>query len=322
MALFESFTPAVFDSIRLIAVISGLAAAAFTALFVISRDKFYRMLQSMIDWLNGVKALVPDTKTFFQALKGSIPEKLDLIFVICLIILGAVLRAVLSTLPIGHDEAYTFMVFAQRDLGSIISDYHLPNNHVFHTILVHYTTQLFGPRLWAIRLPATLSILSMIPVSYLISANYFNRKTALLISTAVAIMPNFILVSLNARGYPVAAFFFLLIWLLAIYLKKHMNLFAWLLFIIFSTLGFFTLPLMLYGFGMVLGWMFVSWLLADISSDYPRGVFLRNLILSGLVVVALTLLLYAPIILNNDARSTAQPPYRAADESGFPQLAL
>jgi hypothetical protein len=295
----ESFTPKVYRLLRQIAIVPGFLAAFTIGCFIFFRQKLYTTIQNTINWLTGIKSLGQDSKTFFSDLKHSIPEKTDLVILLCLIILGAVLRALLSSLPMGHDESYTYIVFARRDLGMIIKDYHLPNNHVFHSILVHFSTQLFGSQPWAIRFPAMLSVLGLVPVSYLVGRNYFRREVALLTSAAVAILPDFILTSVNARGYPVVAFIFFLIWAFAIYLKKKNNLLAWLLFILISALGFFTLPMTLYAFGTVIGWLFVSWLLSDVSSEYPRWVFLRSLFLSGLAVVILTLLLYTPIFLNN-----------------------
>lgn len=296
----ESFTTRVFHFLRQISIVTSFLAAIIVGVFIFYRQKFYSAIQNIINWLTGIKSLRQDSKTFFVDLKNSIPEKTDLAILFCLIILGVVLRALLSSLPMDYDESYSYIVFARRDLGTIITDYHLPNNHVFHTILVHFSTQLFGTQPWAVRLPAILSILGLVLVSYLVGRYYFRREVALLISAAVAILPDFILTSVNARGYPLVAFIFFVIWALAIYLKKKNNLLAWLLFILISTLGFFTLPMMLYAFGMVIGWLFVSWLLSDISTAYyPRWIFLRSLILTGLAVIFLTLLLYTPIILTN-----------------------
>jgi hypothetical protein len=304
----ESFTLSAFHVLEVALVVLGSPALVVVIVFFFFREKFFQILQSGFSWLGGISALGKDTRSFLQDLKASFQNRADLIILMVLFVLGAVLRAFLTNLPMSHDESYTYVVFATKDVGTIIRDYHLPNNHVFHSILVHYSTQVFGGQPWAVRLPAILSVLGLVPVSYLTGRHYFNRNTGLIVAAAAALLPDFITTSLNARGYPVVAFLLMALWLLAIYLKGNNNLFAWIVFIITATLGFFTLPMMLYGFGMVLGWLFVSWLLSDISPEYPRWAFLRSLILAGLAVVVLTVLLYAPILLHNGAEKLIAPP--------------
>jgi hypothetical protein len=65
--------------------------------------------------------------------------------------------------PFKHDEAYTVTVFANQPLWGALSDYHLPNNHLFHTLLVHLTYSLFGYSQWAVRLPALLAGIAQHP---------------------------------------------------------------------------------------------------------------------------------------------------------------
>ena len=55
------------------------------------------------------------------------------------------------------DEAFTFLRFASQPLLEGLTTYAEPNNHLFHTLLVHISTSLFGDQPWAIRLPALLA---------------------------------------------------------------------------------------------------------------------------------------------------------------------
>jgi hypothetical protein len=304
----ESFTSQVFYAARLSLLALGALSTILTLIILLFRDRFQHMLGAIFEWLGGIRSLGRDAKTFFRDLKASLSRRTDLITLVFLVLLGAALRGMLANRTMGHDEAYTYIAFARRDIGSILTDYHLPNNHVFHTILVHFSTRTFGSQPWAVRLPAILSLLGMIPAGFLVGRSYFNRKAGLVMAAAIAMMPDFILTSLNARGYPVVTFLLSLVWLLAIYLIKRNNLFAWLALILIATLGFLTLPMMVYGFGMVIGWMFVSWMRSDFYEAYPRWVYLRSLILAGLAVVILTTMLYTPILLNNGARALLSPP--------------
>ena len=64
-----------------------------------------------------------------------------------IILIASAIRVAFLSTPIRYDKAYTFLVFAMRPLRFIVSDYHVPNNHIFHTILVRLAYLLFGNQL-------------------------------------------------------------------------------------------------------------------------------------------------------------------------------
>ena len=43
--------------------------------------------------------------------------------------------------PITYDEAYTYLRFARKHTGEILSDYEYPNNHILHTLAVRASTR-------------------------------------------------------------------------------------------------------------------------------------------------------------------------------------
>ena len=63
-------------------------------------------------------------------------ERLDQVILMGIIIISISNKIVLLSKPMGHDEAYTIMAFAIRPFRFLIADYHLPNNHVFHTMII------------------------------------------------------------------------------------------------------------------------------------------------------------------------------------------
>jgi Dolichyl-phosphate-mannose-protein mannosyltransferase len=213
-----------------------------------------------------------------------------------LTLLAALLRGFYLSKPMGHDETYTYMAFASQGLWTAISDYHLPNNHVFHTLLVLISTQLFGNAPWAIRLPAFLFGVLTIPATALLALVLYGRRAALLSAAVISILPVLIDYSSAARGYSGMAFFTVVLLLLAVYVKERDNLAAWGLFILAAALGFFNHPAMLYPFGMVMTWLFLSWLFKDVGETYG-GKFLYYLVGAGLATVLLTLLLYTPLFI-------------------------
>ena len=90
-----------------------------------------------------------------------------------LLLAGAVLiRLLYIQQPIRHDEAYTYLYFAAQPLGSALSDYTVPNNHLFHTFLVKVVTSVLGGSLPAIRLAAFVTGLLVVPAVYLLTRRF------------------------------------------------------------------------------------------------------------------------------------------------------
>src|SRR5215203_4846783 len=116
---------------------------------------------------------------------------------------GALLiRLLYMRQPIRHDEAYTYLYFASQPLGSALSDYTVPNNHLFHTLLVKAVTSVLGGSLPAIRLPAFVAGLLVVPAVYLLTRRSSgDRAAALIAMAAAAVWPELVHYSTNARGY-------------------------------------------------------------------------------------------------------------------------
>ena len=261
-------------------------------------------------WLDALPpiGLATSARAFWQdlrALRFSAWEGLALAFALAI---GAYARLALLRAPLQYDEAYTFMAFATRPVWSILTDYSLPNNHVLHTLLVRAAFLAFGSDVWAIRLPAFLAGLAMIPAAYLAARAHTNRRAALLAAGLVAAWPYLVRYGADARGYTLVGLFTLLLLALAPTLLTKNNLFAWLLFVVLAALGLFTVPVMAYSLGTLYAWLLLSTLA---SSDRKRrfGQMMATCFLSGLAVLALTGLLYAPILLVSGPRALFTNPF-------------
>jgi hypothetical protein len=200
-----------------------------------------------------------------------------------------------------YDEAYTFLHYASAPLKTGLSDYSLPNNHLFHTFLVHIIYSLFGNYPWAIRLPAFIAGILLVPITYLAARMIFNKYSALLAAGYTASSEVLISYSNNARGYTIVSLLFLLLLACGIYLKEHRSTFVWILFVIISALGFYTIPTMVYAFGIVVMWIFLSIMFHDTHLP-PKRLF-RDLLVSMIAVFALTLLFYTPVMLTTGVKS-------------------
>jgi hypothetical protein len=216
--------------------------------------------------------------------------------ILLIMVLGVIRRLAYIERPMLHDEAYTVMSFADT-LFHAMTDYSLPNNHIFHTILVNLSEKTFGFSPWAVRLPAFLAGSLLIPAVYLFAKRFYDHCTGLVAAVLVAFSPSLIDYSTNARGYTLVALFTLLTLTLGNYVRKEKNLFAWGLLVIFSTLGLYTVPVMLFPFGVLFVWLFLENLAAD-PFPYPsKKNFFYHWLIAGLLTALFTVLLYTPVLI-------------------------
>ena len=212
-----------------------------------------------------------------------------------LIVIAFVLRFNYLDQPMRYDESLTFLNYAAQPLTTALSTYNEPNNHLFHTLLVHLSSRVFGDAPWALRLPAFIAGLLIIPALYWTAGQFFNRRAALLAAALCAVSVALIEFSVNARGYTLIALFFVLLLGLAKYVLTHDRRWVWGAFALMAALGFYTIPVFVYPMGIVALWLLLS--LFALEGD-RRWYMLIKFALALAVGGALTVLLYLPIIQN------------------------
>jgi hypothetical protein len=211
-------------------------------------------------------------------------------------LVGFFLRIVDLNQSIAYDEAYTFIHFASRPFKHILADYSAPNNHIFHTILVGIAYRLFGGQPWALRLPAFLAGLLLIPATYITARRFFSAHQALAAAGLAAVIPLFVNYSVNGRGYTMLVLLALLLANFAGILVTQKSRFALIAFTVTAALGFYTIPIFLYPMAGISLWVVFTYLFAK----EPWGDKLRRLVLflgACMVTGLLTLLFYSPVIL-------------------------
>ncbi len=254
-------------------------------------------------WRNALQfatRLPDDFTAFIRDLQPARPD-LGLLFLLLLIFAaGFIFRLEFINQPMSHDESYSYVAFASGSFQTAISDYHLPNNHVFHTILIYLTTRLFGLQPWTVRLPALAAGLAIVLVVYKLAAKLYDRPIALVTAALSAYIPALIYYSTSARGYTLVALIFLLSLWLGSYLLEHKNRVAWGVLSLLSAIGFYTVPVMLFPFGVVFAWLFLSHLFSKSPQPYSSKLeFSLYLAVSGIATAILTLLAYMPIFLRS-----------------------
>lgn len=248
----------------------------------ILRDSFFRLLQ--------------DIALHFRRLASETPSAHWLVLGLILSA-AAGLRLYHLFQPMRYDEAHTFVFYASRPLAVVVSAFFDDNNHILHSMLVHFSTLLFGEAEWAVRLPAFLAGLLIAPALYLLIRRFYGAGAGLWAAAAAAVWPGLIEYSVNARGYTMVALLFLILFRLAIYLRKRPEPAGWALWALLAALGIYTIRVMAYPLAVILAW----WLL---SPQPGPGGYLRRIQGPALVkavaaTAVITLFLYSPVILVN-----------------------
>ena len=299
---FESFTLDLFQALRIPLGLVGLFVALFFGLTLFRWEQTQGYIDRFFTRSGDFGILFrQDARTFFKDIHDRLiqQKRMDVILLGGLIVAALVVRLSQFNAPLLADEAYTYNAFSSGSLWRTISDYHLPNNHVFLSVLVNILTRLLGNHVWSIRLPTMIAGMLMIPAGYILARKWYGRNAALLSAALIAVFPILVMYSVWARGYGIVSLMTLFLLILGDHVRKNKDRFAWFLMVLFSTVGFYTVPIMLFPFGAVYIWLFLSCALGNLGPYRSRLDFLKYWLSSGFASALLTLLLYAPILVND-----------------------
>jgi len=226
-----------------------------------------------------------------------------------LTLFAAALRVPLLSHPMRYDESVTFLEYSSRPFYVALSFYSTPNNHVFQTLLMRLAYLALGNHPWALRSPAFLAGLCLVPATYLAARTLYHNSGALLAAALVASSSRLMEYSGNARGYEIVCLLFMMMIPLGAYALRRRNSAAWWLLAIVSALGFYTIPIMLYPFGGLVLWLGLSVAVGDAKQDAKEAskqdstqedAAARSALAGLSVAIVLTLLLtgelYSPVL--------------------------
>jgi dolichyl-phosphate-mannose-protein mannosyltransferase len=216
-------------------------------------------------------------------------------------VVAAALRVAFLDVPLRYDEATTYVNFVSDPLYVSLSDYSTPNNHPLHTALAKVAVTIFGNSPTAIRLPALLAGLALVPAVLALGWMLYGRTAGLVAAAFTAVSSTLVEYATNARGYSLVALFTATGLLAAIRILSGGGAGAWAALVASGALGAFAVPVMLYAFGGILVWLAVSWLL----TGRDRRELWRRLALCIGATGILTGLLYAPILVASGPTSLA-----------------
>ena len=298
----NSTTPLRLPLVRALQWMSLAASIVLLALGGLAYAKRNRLLEVLSIFIDDVRGYGVEAAAEIRDLLAP-GERWKLGAVGLFFLVGLVLRVAALDAPMRYDESYTFNYHGLRDVLNIISDYTTPNNHIFQSVLVHFSYQLFGSSPTALRLPALLAGVLLVPASFWLLRRLFDDGAALIAAGLVALSEPLIAYSTNARGYTWLTLLFLLGFTLATHLREKRNLAVWALFVAVFVLGFFTIPVMLYGYAVVSMWMLLS-----VSPNRRKALFVELMIASA-AVASLSILLYTPAAVRCTIQNIVANPF-------------
>ena len=218
----------------------------------------------------------------------------------CILLLAGILRCWNINQSFWWDEIWSTMPYATApSLWQTISSvgYYF-NNHLFYSLLARFSIILLGENEIAARLPAVIMGLAGIAAVFFIGKKFLGTGSGVLGALLLAVSAFHIDHSSEARGYAGLALFSLLSSYYFLDGLRTNRIIAWLLFSLFTILGFYTHPFML---AVCLSQFFCTVLFfaagkAGLQRIEVTFTVLRSVVVSLLSAAIITLVLYAPVL--------------------------
>lgn len=203
-----------------------------------------------------------------------------------------------------YNESFTFLNYINQANPIRTIWYSVANNHVLSSILIKLSTIIFGSEIIAIRLPALIAGISCIVITYLICKQL--NQNGLIGSLIVAISPYMVSFSSNARGYTLLTLFSLLLFGIALKVRKTENPNHVLGLSVISSLGMLVMPTMLFPVSGIYLWIIICLY----RNNYGFKNITRKFILPCFSLTSLiTLSLYSPVFIVSGGISSVTNGY-------------
>ena len=230
-------------------------------------------------------------------------QKHSLVFIaciLCILLTAGILRCWNINQSFWWDEIWSTMPYATSpSLWYTISNvgYYF-NNHLLYSLLARFSILLLGENEIAARLPAVIMGLAGIAAVFFIGKRFLGTGSGILGALLLAVSAFHIDHSSEARGYAGLALFSLLSSYYFLDGLRTNRITAWLLFSLFTILGFYTHPFML---AVCLSQFFCAILFfaagkAGLQRIEVPFTVVRSMFFSLLAAAIITLILYAPVI--------------------------
>lgn len=219
-----------------------------------------------------------------------------------LTVLAAALRAAELRIGPRYDETFSFLEFASRPLGEALGRYPYPNNHLLNTLLMHAGERVTDDAEMAMRGPAFLAGVALIPAVYLCGRRLHGRAVGLLAAGLVAVSAPMIEYSVNGRGYTLTWLALMLVLVLTARLVERPRAADWALWVMCASLGFYAIPTM--APGLVIA---VIWFAANVLAQ-GRARRLVEVAVASLTTAMVSAALYAEVLGDPGWKFTSDHP--------------
>ncbi|HEX8726254.1 MAG TPA: hypothetical protein VF737_12780 [Gemmatimonadaceae bacterium] len=220
-----------------------------------------------------------------------LPTRLALLGIV---LAGGVARFSALAQPMRYDESVTYLYFVGRSWATAITAYPFPNNHLLYTVMAKLAAPLGGGAPWALRLPAFIAGVAVVPLTFAVGRALFTRTGALFGAALTAASTPLILYSANARGYAFVIAAYLILLLVGARVRHEgARCCEWITFTVVAAAGLAAIPIMLYPLAAAAFWLALV-LLVDRGRRAWRA--LAGLAAAVAAAVGLALLAYLPII--------------------------
>ncbi len=223
-----------------------------------------------------------------------LPTRLALLGIV---LAGGIARFSVLGQPMRYDESMSYLYFVGRPWATAITAYPFPSNHLLYTVMAKLTAPLGHGAPWALRLPAFVAGVAIVPLTFAVGRVLFTRTAALMGAAITAGATPLILYSANARGYAFVVAAYLLLLLVGARVRHGGGRCCeWVAFVVIAAAGLAAIPIMLYPLGAVALWLALVLCVERGRRAWPA---LGGLVAALVAAVALALLAYLPIIAAN-----------------------
>lgn len=292
-----------FSDAQIIASLRELAigATATAVILLVFRRRFVRFLSG------------PPTVTIHASHAGITPA--ESVFASGILVTWGVLVASRLSQPLRLDEAASILKSGIKGIWTSWSYYPSPNNHVLHSFLVSISGSIGGWEPSVLRMPAFLAAcLTLLALWWFVRQEHGSLAAALA-TGLFATSPLFLEYATNARGYTLLTLFFVLLLLHGRALVRRPNANKlWMSQAVISALGFLTTPIMAFPVAITVTWMLMlRYRQGGIAGLLP---FTVKMAVWFCITLAITLVLYAPVLLVSGFDALFNNPYVNAEAWG------
>ena len=211
--------------------------------------------------------------------------------------------------PITNDEAFTFLNYVKPGFLAAASYYKLTNNHILHSLLCNIFDLLPFSPVYTLRIAAFISGLLVLFAAFIFFNKIFQTPAKFIAFTFFSFTLPVMQYGILARGYSLLLLFgiisTLILMELAHSLKNRKKL--WFIYIIASTLGFYSIPVYLYIFFSQVVFFFTAVFLEKKNLKYLKEYIIAALITSGFVLI-----LYTPVLIISGIHSLTEYDFMQA----------